>query len=770
MKDYVKKVVSFSIGPIVSAIIGFITIPVTSNLIAADQFGMASMYTLLNNILTVVVLIGIDQAFMREFNEEEDKQKLLVNAVFIPLTLTIIVATVLIMFKSFFANLVYDDSTQTFSIISLALCMPLFIIEKFILLTLRMQEKGVRYSFWLIASKTLNLILVIVLLIYYKRNFESIIYANLFSQLLVSVLILVVERKNSKISFSKIDKNLLIKLLKFGLPLIPATIISWALNSMDMIFLRALSDFTEVGYYSVALKMVSVVAIIQTSFTTLWAPMAFKWKKEKAENKKYEVVSDIISFVMVSVFILIMMFKQIIPYILSNEYRNTIYILPFLLFYPIYYTISETTTLGISFSRKTYYNIIVSALALIVNLFLNWIFIPVFGGIGAAFATGICYMVFFWCRTIISRNLWYKFNIAKYVYISIATLIIATVNSFVKDSLILLLINVIGLTLTVVVYRDLINKGISMLKKNSKLKITLVCYQTQAGQLKDLLCTNKTYCNVVILENEGKLKRVFKLLKGLMVSDLFYFGHGWARNSLYIKCSKIFNKKVIMHWIGSDVLTAKDNLIETNKVQRCVNLNLGCSTLIVKELSDIGIQAKEIPILPNTINSDISAVPKEHSVIAYIPKGKETFYGLPYIKAAAEKYKDIVFNIVGNDDDTLNLKNVKFLGKLSLNEMDRLYNNCSILIRMPKHDGLSLMLLEALLKGKDVIYCYDFPYCRKANTAEELLEVLDPILAAKPKMNENGRQYILNNYNIDNVKIKLQNILINCVEENNGKS
>ena len=90
MKKYLKKIFGFSLGPVVSAIIGFITIPITSNLIDADQFGLASMYNLLNNILTIVILVGIDQAYMREFNEEEDKEKLFTNAIFVPFILTII--------------------------------------------------------------------------------------------------------------------------------------------------------------------------------------------------------------------------------------------------------------------------------------------------------------------------------------------------------------------------------------------------------------------------------------------------------------------------------------------------------------------------------------------------------------------------------------------------------------------------------------------------------------------------------------------------------
>lgn len=245
MKEFFKKFLQFSIGPIIGAIISFITVPVTSHLVEADQFGLTNMYTLANNIITLIVLIGIDQAFIREYNEKEDKKKLLFNSLLIPLTFTIIVGIILVIFRRNFAYLLFEDNQMIKPIILLAVTMPLFIIEKFMLLSLRMKEKALQYSIWSITSKSLNLVLTILFLLFYKRNFEAIIYASIFSQLIVSILLLYINRKDIVISRKYIDKEQIKGLCKYGLPLIPATLIGWGLNSMDSIFLRAMTDYTE---------------------------------------------------------------------------------------------------------------------------------------------------------------------------------------------------------------------------------------------------------------------------------------------------------------------------------------------------------------------------------------------------------------------------------------------------------------------------------------------------------------------------------------------
>ena len=117
---------------------------------------------------------------------------------------------------------------------------------------------------------------------------------------------------------------------------------------------------------------------------------------------------------------------------------------------------SETTALGIYFSKKTYYNIVVSLISLVANLLLNYMLIPIVGAIGAAIATGISYLIFFWTRTIISRKLWFKFEIKKFVFTTIILFICSAVNSLIYNTLIVSIINLICLILILVNYKNLL--------------------------------------------------------------------------------------------------------------------------------------------------------------------------------------------------------------------------------------------------------------------------------------------------------------------------
>ena len=193
--------------------------------------------------------------------------------------------------------------------------------------------------------------------------------------------------------------------------------------------------------------------------------MSLKWKIEKVSNKKFELVSKGIALLMSMILIGILSFKELIPIIISREYTQVIYIFPFLLLYPIFYTMSETTTLGISFSRKTGYNIIVSAISMLINLILNTLLIPIYGAVGAAIATGISYLVFFWTRTIISRKLWYKFPLKHFVFVTIVLMVVAICNTIIKNILITTAVNILSAILIIYNYREILYYIINKVKK-----------------------------------------------------------------------------------------------------------------------------------------------------------------------------------------------------------------------------------------------------------------------------------------------------------------
>lgn len=430
-REFLKRLAGFSIGPIGAAILNFISVPIQTWLVEPSQLGKAAMFTMAFQLTSLFLYLGIDQAYVREYNVEEDKKNLLWNTFLIPFLFSLFIMFVYLYFYKPISLLLFD-SVEKYIIQILAYILPLSIIFRFNTLIIRMKEKAKLFSYIQILNKLISLSFTVIILLFFNRNFEGIIKAQFFSILFITIITTIINIEYWKYKF-KIDKNLVKKTLLFGLPLIPASIMVWILNSMDKVALRTWTDFESIGLYSAAFKVVGVVVVIQQAFATFWTPTVYRWYENNTQLKKYEMVSNKLNSILTLAFAFIVLFKDEIVMMLSPNYRNAAIIVPFLLFYPVMYTLSETTHMGISFTRKTYYNIVVTFIAGVFNIVGNFLLVPSLGALGASISTGISYIIFFWLRTLISRMLWEKFDIKRH-FISIFLMLIMAFLSVVYNN------------------------------------------------------------------------------------------------------------------------------------------------------------------------------------------------------------------------------------------------------------------------------------------------------------------------------------------------
>ena len=414
-KSLLSQLRDFGVGPVIGVIISMLTVPVTTRILSPEEYGKASLFVLFESIFLIVGTLGLDQGYVRFYNQRQiDRQSLFQNALFLPLCFSFLLILICVCFFKEISLFLFG-TIEIGLMISFCFFIPILILNRFFLLQIRMDLRGKLYSFLNVLSQILNFVILIVFLFFYQKTFRSIVYSTIIGLFVSTFIIFLFCDKSflrEKFSFSK---NIQSDLLRFSLPLVPATILSWLLNSFDKIGLRTWSDFTELGLYSAAFKIVALLNVVQRIFSTAWVPIAYKWHEENIDNQKFEDVGTVLLAVMVILFSLVIVFRDLIMLFLGTEYRGTSHIFVFLLFVPVMYTISEVTSLGINFSKKTTFQLIVVVISTLFNILGNYLLIPKFGAQGAAISTCISYILFFWGRTLFSRKVWFKFKLVKYI-------------------------------------------------------------------------------------------------------------------------------------------------------------------------------------------------------------------------------------------------------------------------------------------------------------------------------------------------------------------
>ena len=253
----------------------------------------------------------------------------------------------------------------------------------------------------------------------------------------------------------------------FGIPLVPTLLLAWVFNSMDRIMIRSMVGYNELGIYAAAYKVVSAISIAQSCFTTFWSPIAYRWYDEGRKKNSFEIVSKLVTCAMTIICLVALYLKQLLPLLLGSAYKDTIRIVPFLLLYPVLYTISESTAVGIGFSRKNQYNLYASFIACVVNIVLNFILISQWGALGAAVATGIANIVFFWARTVFTRKVWYKYSLKDYIFV-MSIILINCIAHTISINTGAFYLTTLSIIIVLVYFRSMICNSVKALKREYK--------------------------------------------------------------------------------------------------------------------------------------------------------------------------------------------------------------------------------------------------------------------------------------------------------------
>lgn len=436
MKLY--KLVAFSIGPIGSAILGLVTLPLVAWFFSPEDLGRLSMLQLVLSFSVLLFSLGLDQAYVREFHEVIDKSALFKSVLTPGLSVLASFLVCLVLMPWSLSEILFEIDA-TFISGLLVLSVFLSFLSRFLSLILRMQGRGIAFSMSQLLPKLIFL-LIILLYIYkdFDDDFENLILANVFS-LFIVFSIFAFNTRNEWISAlsAKIDKEKQLVMIKYAFPLIGSGIAFWGLTATDRILIRSLSTFEELGIYSVSMSFAAAALVFQTIFSTVWAPIVYKWVSDEVDPEKIKIVIDYVVLTVIALWSLTIIFSWLINYILPIKYEKVQCIVLSAIAYPLLYTLSESTSVGIGIKRKTLFSMLAAIVALLTNIIGNWFLIPYYGAAGAAISTSFAFFVFFIIRTEISSNLWISFpRIKIYIFILVGLILSTLFNLYENDFLI----------------------------------------------------------------------------------------------------------------------------------------------------------------------------------------------------------------------------------------------------------------------------------------------------------------------------------------------
>jgi len=455
-----KTISVYALGMGGSACLSLVTFPVLAWFYSPEDIGRISMLQVICSLVVLFFSLGLDQAYVREFNETNDKARLTKTIFWPGFILLITTLGVLTPFFKEITSFLFDE--QELYIFLLFSCALVFLyLERYFSVFLRMKEYASAYSLTKVVSKALFLTLICI--VYFDRELARFSYLAMIQVIswfaTILVMIFFLKDEISWIISSRVEKNKLLPLLQFSYPLVLSSAAFWGLSSLDRLMLKSYASFAELGVYSIAVSLAGTAALVQQFFSILWLPTIYKWVSKGVELDKVQKIASmtqLLSFVLIP---LVGLLSWIVALFLPENYQYLHFILAACMIGPLFMMVSEVTGIGISIVRKTKYLSFVSGFSLIVNAFLNYFLIPNYGARGAATATAISFYIFLLLKTEVSSRIWRSVpRLRMYACSTIMVFISACFALFGQDHMVMFFYIWAGsILLMLFLYRDCFN-------------------------------------------------------------------------------------------------------------------------------------------------------------------------------------------------------------------------------------------------------------------------------------------------------------------------
>jgi O-antigen/teichoic acid export membrane protein len=227
-------------------------------------------------------------------------------------------------------------------------------------------------------------------------------------------------------------------MLKFGLPLIPVLLSGMVLQIADRPILKMLLDDRWVGIYQANYRLGIFMAVVTATFEYAWRPFFLSSAKDINAKKMFSRIMTYYLFVTLTIFLLLSFFLDaVIKHkffgitILPSAYWEGLHVVPYVLLGYVFSGIATNFNAGIQIEKKTMYLLPTSLSGSITNVILNFVLIPIFGIMGAAYATTIGYAMVAVTLYFVAQ----KFYYVEYEFLRIGKLVLTVILAIVIAAL-----------------------------------------------------------------------------------------------------------------------------------------------------------------------------------------------------------------------------------------------------------------------------------------------------------------------------------------------
>jgi len=399
----------YGLGGMVSRVLAVILLPLYTHYLPTSAYGKVETITALTAVLSILLQLGIGSAFFRfYFDAPEPAHKLTVvrTSFWFTMGMATLGLAIGTTFAPQIAHLLGLGTSHSSANLVIAGSVGLWAQTNYQQLTalFRVEERSTAYAIASVVNVLLTILATILFVAVLHKGAIGLIVGNFTGTLLVYFALVAYRFEQLGLQF---DRELYSNMQKFGMPLVPAALALWVINFIDRQFIIWYKGPSEVGVYSVAIKVASIITFVMVAFRTAWPAFAYSIDDDRDARRTY---SFVLTYLLAIASWAALGLGALAPWwvaLLTNpRYQRAEEAVGLLSFAFAIYAGYTVMAIGSGRARRTQLNWVVTGAAAGVNIALNFWLIPAYGMVGAAISTLISYVALFIGMTIYAQHVY----------------------------------------------------------------------------------------------------------------------------------------------------------------------------------------------------------------------------------------------------------------------------------------------------------------------------------------------------------------------------
>jgi O-antigen/teichoic acid export membrane protein len=421
MLDYLRRLattgIAYTGASVVSKLFSVALLPVYTTLIPSTEYGKAEVLFAGVVAASIVVRFGLIEALLRFYYLPNERGEDVVRTGFAGIFWAVTAVSVLALPL---AGPVADVIKSDASLVRIAIGgLWLLTLYEYLLTLLRIDERAKAYFVFTFVHVLVAIPLTLILILGADMEASALLLGSYASGIPFVLYLVIAERRRLGLIP---DRPLSRRMLRFGLPTMPAELSLYSLNFADrllfVLLLGAASGNAAAGVYAVAFKFSQSVQIIARGFQLAWPPLAYSIQDDDEARRTYAVVVSAFTALCAMVVCAVWLEARWIVDILAPDpdYADAYKAVGLLVAGSALNGIYLALLVVLGRTGRTEFNFPATLAALVVNIGLNLWLIPEEGIVGAgiaflaAYATAVVLMYVFTQRLFPVPYEWWRLS------------------------------------------------------------------------------------------------------------------------------------------------------------------------------------------------------------------------------------------------------------------------------------------------------------------------------------------------------------------------